>query len=115
MQNQQDGQPQGQTVQGQDQSDTSDRGFAAMNEDTQRDIAGEGGQSVPDEERSFSQDRELAAEAGRKGGEASQGQAAAGEGSDEPRTAEADEGQAGGEASGATGQALEGGPNAGGL
>ncbi|WOJ91486.1 general stress protein [Methylocapsa polymorpha] len=32
-----------------------------------------GGQSVPDEKRSFSQDRELASEAGRKGGQASGG------------------------------------------
>ena len=30
-----------------------------------------GGQSVPDEKRSFSQNRQLAAEAGRKGGQAS--------------------------------------------
>ncbi len=53
--------------------DTSNRGFASMDEDKQRDIASKGGQSVPDEKRSFSQDRELAAEAGRKGGEASHG------------------------------------------
>ncbi|MGB6487596.1 MAG: KGG domain-containing protein [Steroidobacteraceae bacterium] len=32
-----------------------------------------GGQSVPDEKRSFSQNPELAAEAGRKGGQASHG------------------------------------------
>ena len=32
-----------------------------------------GGQSVPDEKRSFSQHPELAAEAGRKGGQASHG------------------------------------------
>ncbi len=49
--------------------DTSNRGFASMDEDKQRDIASKGGQSVPDEKRSFSQDRELAAEAGRKGGQ----------------------------------------------
>lgn len=49
----------------------SNRGFASMDEDRQREIASKGGQSVPDEKRSFSQDRELAAEAGRKGGEAS--------------------------------------------
>ena len=48
---------------------TSQRGFASMDEDKQRDIARKGGQSVPDEKRSFSQDRELASEAGRKGGE----------------------------------------------
>ena len=39
-------------------------------EEKQREIASKGGQSVPDEKRSFSQDRRLAAEAGRKGGEA---------------------------------------------
>ncbi|MEO6341423.1 MAG: general stress protein, partial [Caulobacteraceae bacterium] len=39
----------------------------------QREIARKGGESVPNEKRSFSQDRELAAQAGRKGGEASQG------------------------------------------
>jgi general stress protein YciG len=53
--------------------DTSNRGFASMDEDRQRDIARKGGESVPDEKRSFSQDRELASEAGRKGGEASGG------------------------------------------
>lgn len=39
----------------------------------QREIARKGGASVPDEKRSFSQDRDLAAAAGRKGGEASHG------------------------------------------
>ena len=48
---------------------TSTRGFAGMNEERQRKIASKGGQSVPGEKRSFSQDRELAAEAGRKGGQ----------------------------------------------
>lgn len=52
---------------------TSDRGFASMDEQKQREIASKGGQSVPDEKRSFSQDRELAAEAGRKGGHESGG------------------------------------------
>ena len=51
----------------------SNRGFASMDDDKQREIASKGGQSVPDEKRSFSQDRELAAQAGRKGGEASGG------------------------------------------
>src|SRR6202165_3574005 len=51
------------------ESDTSNRGFASMDEDKQREIASKGGKSVPDEERSFSKDPELAAEAGRKGGE----------------------------------------------
>ena len=51
----------------------SERGFASMDEEKQREIARKGGESVPDEKRSFSQDRELAAEAGRKGGEESGG------------------------------------------
>jgi general stress protein YciG len=54
-------------------SKSSNRGFAAMDDDKQREIARKGGASVPDEKRSFSQDRQLAAEAGRKGGEASHG------------------------------------------
>jgi len=53
--------------------DNQNRGFGNMDEDKQRDIARKGGESVPDEKRSFSQDRELASEAGRKGGEHSQG------------------------------------------
>jgi uncharacterized protein len=52
---------------------TSNRGFASMDPATQREIASKGGRSVPPEERSFSKDRALAAEAGRKGGEASHG------------------------------------------
>ena len=48
---------------------TSTRGFASMDEDRQREIASKGGRSVPAEKRSFSQDRELASEAGRKGGQ----------------------------------------------
>jgi len=49
------------------------RGFAAMDKTRQREIARKGGASVPHEKRSFSQDRDLAATAGRKGGEASHG------------------------------------------
>ncbi|WP_306223213.1 general stress protein [Bosea beijingensis] len=49
------------------------RGFGSMDEDKQRDIASKGGQSVPAEKRSFSQDHDLASEAGRKGGESSGG------------------------------------------
>jgi len=49
------------------------RGFAAMDKDRQREIARKGGASVPDDKRSFSQNRDLAASAGRKGGEASHG------------------------------------------
>ncbi len=52
---------------------TSLRGFASMDREKQRAIASKGGQSVPAEKRSFSQDRTLAAEAGRKGGEHSHG------------------------------------------
>jgi uncharacterized protein len=48
---------------------SSHRGFAAMDQERQREIARAGGRSVPDEKRSFSRDRDLAAEAGRKGGE----------------------------------------------
>jgi uncharacterized protein len=47
----------------------SSRGFASMDAAKQRAIASKGGQSVPDEKRSFSQNRELAAQAGRKGGQ----------------------------------------------
>jgi hypothetical protein len=46
------------------------RGFAAMDQSRQRDIASKGGASVPTEKRSFSRDRELAVRAGRKGGQA---------------------------------------------
>src|SRR3979409_459614 len=48
---------------------TSNRGFASMDQAKQRAIASKGGQSVPPEKRSFSQDPGLAAQAGRKGGE----------------------------------------------
>jgi general stress protein YciG len=48
---------------------TSNRGFASMDQAKQREIASKGGQSVPPEKRSFSQDPQLAAQAGRKGGE----------------------------------------------
>lgn len=49
------------------------RGFAGMDDDKQRDIAAKGGASVPDEKRSFSKDHDLAAEAGRKGGNSQSG------------------------------------------
>ncbi len=48
---------------------TSNRGFASMDDEKQREIARKGGESVPDEKRSFSQNTRLAAEAGRKGGQ----------------------------------------------
>jgi len=50
---------------------TSTRGFASMDAEKQRAIASKGGQNVSDENRSFSKNRDLAAEAGRKGGQAS--------------------------------------------
>jgi general stress protein YciG len=56
-------------VMAQNQDNKSERGFASMSEEERREIARKGGESVPDEKRSFSQDRELASEAGRKGGE----------------------------------------------
>ncbi|WP_394760584.1 general stress protein [Phenylobacterium sp.] len=49
------------------------RGFAAMNPERRREIARKGGASVPSEKRSFAKDRDLAAAAGRKGGESSRG------------------------------------------
>lgn len=45
------------------------KGFAAMGKDRQRLIASKGGKSVRPEQRSFSKDPELAANAGRKGGQ----------------------------------------------
>jgi len=56
-----------------DKQNTSNRGFASMDDDKQREIAKKGGESVPDEKRSFSKDHELASEAGRKGGHESGG------------------------------------------
>jgi general stress protein YciG len=47
----------------------SERGFAAMDEEKQREIARKGGQSVPPEQRSFSKNPVLASAAGRKGGQ----------------------------------------------
>ena len=51
----------------------SNRGFAAMDVEKQREIARKGGRSVPNEKRSFSQNHQLASEAGRKGGRSSHG------------------------------------------
>lgn len=58
---------------GNERTGASRRGFASMDPARQREIARKGGASVPAEKRSFSQDRSLAADAGRKGGEASHG------------------------------------------
>jgi general stress protein YciG len=49
------------------------RGFAAMDPEKRREIARKGGAATRPENRSFAKNRELAAEAGRKGGEASRG------------------------------------------
>jgi general stress protein YciG len=51
----------------------SRRGFAAMDPERRREIARKGGASVPGEKRSFTRDRDLAANAGRKGGSSSRG------------------------------------------
>ena len=51
----------------------SRRGFAAMDPERRRQIASRGGASVPKEKRSFAKNRDLAADAGRKGGSASRG------------------------------------------
>lgn len=59
-------------------TNTSNRGFASMDDDKQREIASKGGQSVKPEDRSFARDHELAAEAGRKGGEHSHGSRSSG-------------------------------------
>jgi uncharacterized protein len=48
------------------------QGFASMDEARQREIASKGGSSVPPEKRPFARDHALAAEAGRKGGRATQ-------------------------------------------
>ncbi|HUI21933.1 MAG TPA: KGG domain-containing protein [Methylocella sp.] len=60
----------------------SNRGFAAMDVEKQREIARKGGRSVPNEKRSFSQNHQLASEAGRKGGRSSHGSRQAAEGKD---------------------------------
>lgn len=78
----------------QERETKSTRGFAAMDAAKQREIASKGGASVPHEKRSFSQDRELAAAAGRKGGQASGGNFA----NNPQRASEA--GRKGGQASG---------------
>ncbi len=44
------------------------RGFGAMAPERQLEIARKGGRNVPASQRSFSQNRELAKEAGKKGG-----------------------------------------------
>jgi general stress protein YciG len=54
-----------------DDSSKSKRGFASMSPAKQREIASKGGKSVPGDKRSFSQNRDLASQAGKKGGQIS--------------------------------------------
>lgn len=49
------------------------RGFAAMSPERRKEISRKGGASVPAEKRSFSRYRDLATDAGRKGGSKSRG------------------------------------------
>jgi general stress protein YciG len=51
-----------------EQPKKSNRGFASMSPERQREIAAKGGKSVPAAKRSFSKNADLAAAAGRKGG-----------------------------------------------
>ena len=46
----------------------SRRGFASMSPEKRREVSSKGGKSVSSEKRTFSQDRQLASKAGRKGG-----------------------------------------------
>ncbi len=52
------------------QGDTSNRGFASMDEDKQREIASKGGRAAHESGNAHEFDSEEAREAGRKGGEA---------------------------------------------
>ena len=80
---------------------TSNRGFASMDQAKQRAIASKGGQSVPPEKRSFSQDPGLAAQAGRKGGESVPPE---GRSFSQNRELAAEAGRKGGQARGASAQ-----------
>jgi len=51
----------------------SKRGFASWTPERRAEVARLGGASVPADKRSFSQNKDLASSAGRKGGEASHG------------------------------------------
>jgi general stress protein YciG len=44
------------------------QGFASMSLERRREVASMGGRSIPDANRAFSKQRDLAREAGRKGG-----------------------------------------------
>src|ERR1017187_2236414 len=56
--------------QGIGQEKIATRGFARVNQEKRREIARKGGANVPHENRGFSQNRGLAADARRKGGRA---------------------------------------------
>lgn len=49
-------------------SGKSNRGFASMSPERRSEIARKGGQALTPEQRSFSQDRDLAKRAGKRGG-----------------------------------------------
>lgn len=68
-QNQQGGRDQGGNQGGRNQGDTSNRGFASMDDDKQRAIAAEGGRAAHEQGTAHEFDSEEAREAGRKGGE----------------------------------------------
>lgn len=53
--------------------DKSKGGFASFTPERRREVAAKGGSAVPAHRRSFYMNRELAQEAGRKGGETSRG------------------------------------------
>lgn len=57
----------------QDNNDTSNRGFASMDPDRQREIASMGGKAAHEKGTAHEFDSQEAAEAGRKGGKASHG------------------------------------------
>lgn len=57
----------------QEDNNTSNRGFASMDEDKQREIASKGGKAAHEKGTAHEFNSEEAAEAGRKGGRARQG------------------------------------------
>jgi hypothetical protein len=83
---------------------SSERGFAIMDEDEQREIASKGGSASPG---NFKNDPERAAEAGRKGGEArgesGQGRGEGGQGGGQGVGSQGGGGQGGGQGGGGQG------------
>jgi general stress protein YciG len=61
------------TTRNNEQSNTSNRGFASMDEDKQREIASQGGKAAHEKGTAHEFSHEEAVEAGRKGGQASHG------------------------------------------